>query len=70
MDITGLNIRTLHEKSPRVFFLVWKLLLDLCKNEEIEPKIDKIFKFSEIQEACKYFDDRKNKGKIILVPDN
>jgi NADPH:quinone reductase-like Zn-dependent oxidoreductase len=34
----------------------------------INPHIDRTFSFEEVGEAHKYLEQRKNTGKVILVP--
>ena len=43
-------------------------ILDMCSNKEIRPQIDVCFYFSEIKEAFEYMANRKNKGKVIIIP--
>jgi len=34
----------------------------------IRPHVDRTFKFDEIAEAHSYLEERKNIGKVVLVP--
>ncbi len=44
-------------------------LMTLFEEQVIEPRVDVIFPFSEAHLAHQYIQDRKNIGKVLLVPD-
>ncbi|MBR58961.1 MAG: alcohol dehydrogenase [Myxococcales bacterium] len=44
-------------------------LMTLFVEHVIDPRVDVIFPFSEAHLAHKYIQDRKNLGKVLLVPD-
>ncbi|XP_077978844.1 synaptic vesicle membrane protein VAT-1 homolog [Glandiceps talaboti] len=43
-------------------------LMQMFKDGQIKPKIDSVFTFEKVADAMKKMYDRKNVGKIILVP--
>lgn len=45
-------------------------LLAMYERKEIEPYVDRTFRFSEAAAAHHYIHDRKSKGKVLLVPDD
>lgn len=45
-------------------------VMDWYNNGDIAPVIDKVFKFSDVQDAHQYIHDRLNFGKILLTPDD
>lgn len=67
----GLNIRgyTLFEltQNPQKVLQAKTYLLSLFNDGYIEPVIDRVFNFSEIQEAHRYMESNQQKGKIIVT---
>jgi NADPH:quinone reductase-like Zn-dependent oxidoreductase len=43
-------------------------LMEMYKNGELKPHVDKSFPFAEAGAAHQYLHDRKAKGKVLLVP--
>ncbi len=68
-SISGFNIYNLWEDNNRV--QEWMAQIISWYDEALfRPVIDKTFLFSEAQQAHEYLQDGRNKGKIILVPDD
>lgn len=44
-------------------------LLDLYKQGKIKPKIDTMFSFEQVGDAMRQMQEKKNVGKVILIPD-
>ena len=45
-----------------------KTILEFLEAGALKPVVDKTFPLSDAAEATQYLLDRKNKGKVILVP--
>lgn len=43
-------------------------ILEGCESGWVKPHVDKVFKFSEASKAHDYLEERKNFGKVILIP--
>lgn len=43
-------------------------LLEGVEEGWINPRVDAIFSFEDVAEAHRYIEERKNIGKVILVP--
>jgi NADPH:quinone reductase-like Zn-dependent oxidoreductase len=61
-------------KGKRVRICLWKperknllFLSELLGNGKLVPVIDKCFPLSEVPEAFRYFEDKKARGKIVIV---
>lgn len=66
--VFGVNLGHLWHESEKVQY--WTR--DLEKGIEagwIHPHVDKTFAFDEVAEAHRYIEDRRNFGKVILVPE-
>ncbi|XP_069809188.1 synaptic vesicle membrane protein VAT-1 homolog [Dendropsophus ebraccatus] len=44
-------------------------LLDLYKQGQIKPKIDSVYPFEQVGDAMRQMQEKKNVGKVILVPE-
>ncbi|XP_056404009.1 synaptic vesicle membrane protein VAT-1 homolog [Hyla sarda] len=44
-------------------------LLDLYKQGQIKPKIDSVYPFEQVGDAMRQMQEKKNIGKVILVPE-
>ena len=44
------------------------MLLEQYRAGEIGPVVDRTFRFDEAAQAHHYIQDRKNTGKVLLVP--
>ncbi|XP_044154871.1 synaptic vesicle membrane protein VAT-1 homolog [Bufo gargarizans] len=44
-------------------------LLDLYKEGQIKPKIDSVYAFEQVGDAMRQMQEKKNVGKVILVPE-
>lgn len=56
------------EKSPQKFREAWLKMVRYLGERKFRPKIDSIFSFEQISEACKRISERRNIGKIIIKP--
>jgi NADPH:quinone reductase-like Zn-dependent oxidoreductase len=65
--VFGVNLGHLwHEpKKSRVWF---ENLMKGVEEGWINPHVDKVFSFDQVGDAHTYIEDRKNIGKVILVP--
>jgi len=65
--VFGVNVGHLWGEIDRV--RSWAdQLIDLSTKGVIRPKIDRTFRFAEAADAHRYIQDRKNTGKVLLVP--
>lgn len=65
--VFGLNLGHLWHESERV--QKWgQEILQGVKDGWVKPHVDREFKFSEAALAHQYLEDRKNFGKVILIP--
>jgi len=63
----GVNLGHLWHEPEKA--AIWtQRLLDGVAEGWINPRVDKVFEFSEIREAHYHIESRKNIGKVILVP--
>lgn len=66
-SVFGVNMGRLWHEVPRI--QRWTdTIIDGVEQGWVRPKVDKTFKFSQAGEAHQYIEDRKNKGKVILIP--
>ena len=68
VSVAGFNLATLWKKS---FSEIRKWTLELLKYQEqgkLNITVDKEFRFEEAAEAHRYLEDRKNFGKVVLLP--
>lgn len=64
----GVNLGHLWKEGPKV--RNWMhVILNSVKDGWIKPYVDKSFPFSQVGDAHQYIEDRKNIGKIVLIPD-
>lgn len=67
-SVSGLNLYQLWQGSDNV--QKWMDQIISWYDEALfRPDIDKIFPFSQVQQAHEYIEEGRNKGKIILMPD-
>lgn len=67
-SVFGVNMGRLWHEVPRI--QRWTdSIIEGVKQGWVRPVVDKTFKFSQAGEAHQYIEDRKNKGKVILIPD-
>jgi NADPH:quinone reductase-like Zn-dependent oxidoreductase len=65
--VFGVNLGHLWEEVDRVQGWL-ELLLEQYRAGEIGPVVDRTFRFDEAAQAHHYIQDRKNTGKVLLVP--
>lgn len=44
-------------------------LINLYNEGKIKPKIDSVWSFDQVADAMKHMQEKKNVGKVILVPE-
>ncbi|KAM4692393.1 synaptic vesicle membrane protein VAT-1 homolog [Rhinophrynus dorsalis] len=66
--VCGFHLGHLDEEIELITGIV-VTLLDLYKQGKIKPKIDTVFPFEQVSDAMRQMQEKKNIGKVILVPD-
>lgn len=65
--VFGVNMGRMWDQLPRI--QGWfEHLLEMCEAGALKPRIDATFSFDEAADAHHYIQDRKNIGKVLLVP--
>lgn len=65
--VFGVNLGHLwHEKEKARYWT--NHLLEGIEEGWVNPHVDKVFSFDEVADAHRYIEERKNIGKVILVP--
>ncbi len=65
--VFGLNLGHLWHEPEKV--AAWmKVILDGVTEGWVRPFVDKAFSFEQAGDAHKYLEERKNIGKVVLVP--
>ncbi len=67
--VFGVNLGHLWNEMPRVRGWL-ETLLDLYQNKIVQPVIDAKFTFENAAQAHHYIQDRRNIGKVLLIPDD
>lgn len=67
-SVCGLNIENLFETDPEYFRMILKELLNMFEQGKLKPVIHCVYPFSEVKTAFECIVQRKNIGKLILVP--
>jgi len=65
--VLGVNLGHLWDEAEMVMQWAYELL-QWAEDEKIRPQIDRTFSFEEAAEAHHYIQDRKNLGKVCLIP--
>lgn len=66
--VFGVNLGHLWEETGKI--RIWmERLLEGYNEGWVRPHVDKVFRFSEGAEAHRHLEQRRNIGKVILVPD-
>ncbi|XP_072260119.1 synaptic vesicle membrane protein VAT-1 homolog [Pyxicephalus adspersus] len=66
--VCGFHLGHLDNEKELLIDVVVKLL-DLYKQGKIKPKIDSIYPFEQVGDAMRQMQEKKNVGKVILVPE-
>lgn len=67
-SVFGVNMGHLWHESAKI--RVWmEALLQGVEDGWVNPYVDKAFPFSQASDAHLYLEQRKNKGKVVLIPD-
>lgn len=67
--VFGVNLGHLWHETDKA--RQWMLaLLEGIEAGWLRPHVDKTFEFEEVRQAHRYIEDRRNIGKVILVPEN
>jgi NADPH:quinone reductase-like Zn-dependent oxidoreductase len=65
--IFGVNIGHMWEYEEKV--LAWMLeIMKGVKGGWLKPHVDRVFPFEKVAEAHSYIEERRNIGKVVLVP--
>ncbi|NP_001116167.1 uncharacterized protein LOC100036826 [Xenopus laevis] len=66
--VCGFHLGHLDEELELITSVV-TTLLDLYKQGKIKPKIDTMFSFEQVGDAMRQMQEKKNVGKVVLIPD-
>ncbi|XP_053555559.1 synaptic vesicle membrane protein VAT-1 homolog [Bombina bombina] len=66
--VCGFHLGHLDDETELITGVVTKLL-DLYKQGKIKPKIDTVFPFEQVGDAMRQMQEKKNIGKVVLVPE-
>lgn len=66
--ICGLSISNILENDSVTFKAAIQSIIQLYAEGKIKPRIDSVWSFDEVIEATKCMVERKNIGKVVLVP--
>ncbi|KAM4622756.1 synaptic vesicle membrane protein VAT-1 homolog [Discoglossus pictus] len=66
--VCGYHLGHLDEEVELIAEVV-STLLDLYKQGKIKPKIDTVFAFDQVGDAMRQMQEKKNIGKVVLVPE-
>ncbi|XP_073418698.1 synaptic vesicle membrane protein VAT-1 homolog [Dendrobates tinctorius] len=67
-SVSGYLLGRLDEETELITDVV-ATLLDLYKQGQIKPKIDSVYPFEQVGDAMRQMQEKKNIGKVILVPE-
>ncbi len=67
-SVFGVNMGHLWHESGKIRLWMDEIITGV-EAEWINPHVDKTFRFSDASEAHLYLEERKNKGKVLLIPD-
>jgi len=65
--VFGLNLGHMWHEPDKVAVWMRDILRGVAE-EWIRPYVDRTFPFEEIGAAHRYLEERKNTGKVILIP--
>jgi synaptic vesicle membrane protein VAT-1 len=65
--VFGVNMANLWDESAKVSLWMEEILADI-KSGLFMPHVDKAFRFGEAAQAHRYIEERRNLGKVVLVP--
>lgn len=66
-SVFGINMGRLWHEPEKIRTWMDKILIGI-EEGWVKPQVDKVFKFEEAGEAHTYIEQRRNKGKVVLVP--
>uniref|UniRef100_A0A8C3XEM8 Vesicle amine transport 1 n=1 Tax=Cyanoderma ruficeps TaxID=181631 RepID=A0A8C3XEM8_9PASS len=66
--VCGYHLGYMHEEVELIRSVVAELV-NLYSQGKIKPKIDSVWPFDQVAEAMKQMQEKKNVGKVILVPE-
>nr|XP_050045426.1 synaptic vesicle membrane protein VAT-1 homolog isoform X2 [Dermacentor andersoni]XP_054933207.1 synaptic vesicle membrane protein VAT-1 homolog isoform X2 [Dermacentor andersoni] len=66
--VCGLNLATVSEKEPQRVLDVMQHLTELYEQGKIKPHIDSEWPFAEVAKGMEQLVERRNVGKIVLLP--
>lgn len=65
--VFGVNLGHLWDVAPKLHSMIAEIL-QLTEQGVLDPVVDKCFPFAEAPAAHQYIQDRKNFGKVLLIP--
>ncbi len=66
--VFGVNIHAMYQEAP--LFGTWMQgILDGLADGWVRPQVDRSFSFAQVGDAHAYIEQRRNFGKVVLVPD-
>lgn len=68
-SVCGINLGRLWKESDKLSSML-DLILDRVQNGDLDPLVDKTFNLEQAALAHGYMQDRKNFGKVLLIPEN
>lgn len=66
-SVFGVNMGHLWHEAEKIQIWMDKILAGIDEGWA-KPRVDKVFKFEQAGDAHRYIEQRKNKGKVVLVP--
>ncbi|KAM8795376.1 synaptic vesicle membrane protein VAT-1 homolog [Eudromia elegans] len=66
--VCGYNLGNMDEEYELIGGVITKLM-NLYKQGKIKPKIDSVWPFEQVADAMRQMQEKKNIGKVILVPE-
>jgi len=66
-SVFGVNMGHLWHESEKIKVWMHKIL-EGVEQGWVNPQVDKVFSFEQASDAHRYIEERRNKGKVILVP--
>jgi synaptic vesicle membrane protein VAT-1 len=65
--VFGINLGHLWDEAPQLKAMLDEILA-LVVEGVLAPVVDRAFPFEEAASAHRYLQDRKNVGKVVLIP--
>ena len=65
--VVGVNLGHLWNETSKLRAMLGEIV-ELTESGTLTPVVDRTFSFDEAAEAHEYIQDRRNFGKVLLVP--